>query len=308
MINKYILTPAGAKKHQGVPANAELVTLVKPSDHEIKQVCQSFDLSPFTFQYRSSPEEVSRFHRTTSDVLTNPAILVIYDFIPAFKKIENQLSPSLIVFDNHHLIICTDSQDTIQRALAKLPTTLAELLIDYLIACQHVLMTTLKSYKKEIDKLDQKARVGFSNDSLRALTTLTRRLVFFEHTMNDQATTITAFLEDKHCQCFPIEKQLELEVQQRRLTKTIHIFRDLLASISDLFTAMMDNHLNNLMQFLDSAGLIIAIAALVTGFMGMNVGGMPWKNDLYGFWLILGIALIFALTAAIFLRRKKYTK
>ena len=41
---------------------------------------------------------------------------------------------------------------------------------------------------------------------------------------------------------------------------------------------MMDSNLNNLMKFLDSSGLVIAVAALVTGFMGMNVGGLPLER------------------------------
>lgn len=71
---------------------------------------------------------------------------------------------------------------------------------------------------------------------------------------------------------------------------------------------MMDSNLNNLMKFLDSAGLVIAVAALVTGFMGMNVGGLPWKNDLYRFWITLGIASILSLLIAYLLHRKQYLK
>ncbi|MBB1079584.1 magnesium transporter CorA family protein [Limosilactobacillus sp. STM2_1] len=308
MINKYTVTSSGIKE-SNLPLNTvELVLMIQPTATEIKQVCHCFDLSPFSFQYCSSPEEVSRFHHTASDVLENPSILVIYDFIASRHKIESQLSPSLVIFDARHLIICTDSEKTVREILQKGANSLSMILINYIVACQKVLMATLHGYKQEIDRLDKLARSGFNNQALRDLTTLTRRLVFFEHTMNDQATTIAAFLKDDCCWDFPLEQQLELAVQQRRLTKTIHIFRDLLTSISDLFTAMMDNHLNSLMKFLDSAGLIIAIAALVTGFMGMNVGGLPWKDSFYGFWLTLGIALVLSLIAAFFLRRKQYTK
>ena len=169
-------------------------------------------------------------------------------------------------------------------------------------------MRTLIGYKKQIDELDNAARQGFNNKRLRELTTLTRKLVFFEHTMNDQASTIASFVKSKFCQQVSTETCQELAVQQRRLTKTIHIFRDLLESISSLFTAMMDSNLNSLMKFLDSAGLVIAVAALVTGFMGMNVGGLPWKDDFYGFWIILAVALILSLLVAYILRRKQYIK
>ena len=60
------------------------------------------------------------------------------------------------------------------------------------------------------------------------------------------------------------------------------------------------------MKFLDSAGLVIATAALVSGFMGMNVGGLPWKDTQFGFWLTVIISALLAITIAIYLRRKKY--
>ena len=46
---------------------------------------------------------------------------------------------------------------------------------------------------------------------------------------------------------------------------------------------MMDNHLNNLMKYLDSIALIISIPALISGIWGMNVGGLPGKENELGF-------------------------
>lgn len=138
-------------------------------------------------------------------------------------------------------------------------------------------MNALLKYKPEIDKLDRGARKTIENDELRRLTNLIRKLVFFEHTMNDQNDTLAAFLESPAVEDIDRQVILDTQTKQRRLNKAIHIFRDLLESISGLFTAMMDNNLNHLMKFLDSAALVIAIPALVTGFMGMNVGGLPGR-------------------------------
>lgn len=71
---------------------------------------------------------------------------------------------------------------------------------------------------------------------------------------------------------------------------------------------MMDSNLNNLMKFLDSAGIVIAAAALISGFMGMNVGGLPWKGAGYGFSMTLGITAIVTIAVALYLRKKKYLK
>lgn len=71
---------------------------------------------------------------------------------------------------------------------------------------------------------------------------------------------------------------------------------------------MMDNHLNNLMKYLDSIALIISIPSLISGIWGMNVGGLPGKDNEFGFlWVILfGAAL--AIISALLLRKKNYLK
>ena len=87
-------------------------------------------------------------------------------------------------------------------------------------------MDVLVSYKKQIDDLDSAARRGFSNTRLRELTTLTRKLVFLEHTMVDQTSTIEALVKSDFCQNVPQDICQNLTVEQQRLTKDIHIFRD----------------------------------------------------------------------------------
>ena len=69
MLNKYSISTSGPQKTTIALKQADLIILTRPTDEEIQQLCQTFNLNKFSFRYRSSPEEVSRFHRTTNDVL-----------------------------------------------------------------------------------------------------------------------------------------------------------------------------------------------------------------------------------------------
>ncbi|MCI1974437.1 MAG: magnesium transporter CorA family protein [Limosilactobacillus sp.] len=307
MLTKYQFSAHGPKKCNTELQECSLIFLSKASQEELNQVAQTFDIDPLTFDYCSSPEEVSRYHLIASNILHDAHILVIYDFNAEKEKIEGQLTPVILIFNQDHLIVCTDKADTCQAQLEEGNSQITDFIVSYILKCQQNLMNALLKYKPEIDRLDAAAQKSFGNDELRHLTNLTRKLVFFEHTMNDQAETVKALLQE------PWLKELKeadlpfrLDIQQRRLTKAIHVFRDLLESISGLFTEMMNSSLNKLMKFLDSAGLVIATAALVSGFMGMNVGGLPWKSTQAGFWLTLAISALLAIIIAIYLRRKEY--
>lgn len=190
-----------------------------------------------------------------------------------------------------------------QKAIAKL--SVEDLLIKQLLYQNHCFNEELTKIKQQLDQLDHAARTTTKTKSLKEATDLTRTLVYFNHTMDDQASSIEAltdFLKKQHSanSIFIID----LLLSQRRIT----IYRDLLESINGLFSAMMDNHLNNLMKYLDSIALIISIPALISGIWGMNVGGLPGKDNEFGFlWVILfGAAL--AIISALLLRKKNYLK
>ena len=310
MLKSYHIVDHRLQANNGPLTDADIVILSDPHKDEQATICRQFDLEPLTFQFCNAPEEVARFHQTPSTILNQPKLLVLYDFIPDRQRIEDQLALVILIWDEGHLILCTaaatDCQDLLQEAVAQsiAPVDLVLALVNH---WQDRLMDALLKYKPEIDQLDRGARKTIENDELRHLTNLIRKLVFFEHTMNDQNDTLAAFLESPAVKDIDRQVILDTQTKQRRLNKAIHIFRDLLESISGLFTSMMDNNLNHLMKFLDSAALVIAIPALVTGFMGMNVGGLPWKGDPYGFWLTFIISVVVALAAAYYLNHKEYT-
>lgn len=67
---------------------------------------------------------------------------------------------------------------------------------------------------------------------------------------------------------------------------------------------MMDSHLNHLMKYLDSAALVIAVSALISGIWGMNVGGLTGKEDKNGFWILMIVASVLTIGWGISWREK----
>ena len=80
MLTKYRLSSHGPEKCTADLKNYNLILLTQASKNELHQVCQTFDLEHLTFDYCSSPEEVSHYHPIISDTLPEGHILVIYDF------------------------------------------------------------------------------------------------------------------------------------------------------------------------------------------------------------------------------------
>ena len=168
----------------------------------------------------------------------------------------------------------------------------------------------LKEMKKRIDSLDQEARKTTENEELYKQADLERDIVYIDHTLRDQKGTMDALWDSKTFIEGLADDRLLYDVQlrQRQTEKMILIYRDLLESIGDLFNGMMDNHLNHLMKYLDSAALIISVPAMIAGVWGMNTGGLPGKNSTLGFLLVVIASIVIAAAVGYHLTRKDYTK
>src|SRR3712207_7969308 len=49
------------------------------------------------------------------------------------------------------------------------------------------------------------------------------------------------------------------------------------------FASVISNNLNIVMKFLASITIVMSIPNIFSGFFGMNVGGIPFSNNVYGF-------------------------
>ena len=78
------------------------------------------------------------------------------------------------------------------------------------------------------------------------------------------------------------------------------IASNILTSMAGAFASVISNNVNQVVKILTVTTILVAIPTLVSGFFGMNVGGLPFHDNPYGFWIILGIAGLLAGTLAFF--------
>lgn len=287
-----------------MPTNSQNMILKdKLTQTDIHHLVKNWDLDPTIFNYPNSSIEIARFIPIDSTKLKNGHLLVSFDLLSDNLQIEQKLIPIFTIFDGSHLFIGTVASFSELKPQENIIETIFQSLC---IQIKHI-RSELVMIKQEIDRLDQAARKTTKTKELKKVTNLTRELVYLKHTLDDQTASLEEFgnylVENKLATKARVKS---IMTRQKRITKMIHVYTDLLNSISGLFTAMMDSHLNHLMKYLDSAALIIAVPALISGIWGMNVGGLPGKNDKNGFWILMTIASILTIGWSIFLKRKKY--
>ena len=77
--------------------------------------------------------------------------------------------------------------------------------------------------------------------------------------------------------------------------------------IRDRVSTIINNRLNNVMKFLTSITLVMAIPTIISGLYGMNVSGkwMPLSDTPHGFLIICGLTGAVCLSALLILKRRK---
>ena len=85
------------------------------------------------------------------------------------------------------------------------------------------------------------------------------------------------------------------------------IYRDIINGTRELLSSILDNRLNNVMKYLTSITIVMAIPTVISGLYGMKVNEkwMPFANTANGFGIICLLTLVICLLTLLILRKKK---
>ena len=93
-------------------------------------------------------------------------------------------------------------------------------------------------------------------------------------------------------------------VENKQAIEMCNIYRDILSGTMDAFASVISNNLNIVMKLLAAITIIINIPALIASIWGMNVP-LPFSENKYGFWIILGFSAALSALIAYIMKKKK---
>jgi len=88
----------------------------------------------------------------------------------------------------------------------------------------------------------------------------------------------------KRLEQYPEDKELldDVIVENRQAIEMTTIYRDIINGTRELMSSLLDNRLNNVMKYLTSITIVMAIPTVISGIYGMNVNEnwMPFVHDI----------------------------
>ena len=162
-----------------------------------------------------------------------------------------------------------------------------------------------------IDKMrtEIEERVGedTEEEDLIALHELESTLVYFATSLRANGVVLDRLTRYKRLEQYPEDKELlgDVIVENKQAIEMTSIYRDIINGTRELMSSVIDNRLNNVMKYLTSITLVMAVPTVISGMYGMNVEGIPLGKSIYGFGVVCLITLIVCILTMVILHRKK---
>ncbi len=311
MISKYI-SEHGSLKETTENISGMWINLTAPSQEETLEISKQFDIDLTDVRAALDEEESSRV-----DVNDN-YVLIIFD-IPSVEIRHNQeayttIPLGIIWTEEATITVCSAETPVLKHFVTNSIrdfTTKKQVRFTYQILYRT--STLYQSYLRIIDRrrLEMEECMGGATEDadIINLHEMESNLVYFDTSLRANRLIVDRLTRYSGVKKFPEDQELldDLIIENQQAIEMTQIYRDILKGTRELMTTIINNRLNNIMKYLASITIVMAIPTIISGLFGMNVDGrwMPFATTPYGFGIICGITALICAIVLFVLRKRK---
>ena len=311
MLSRYI-TKGGVLNEIKDYETGMWINLTAPNQEECEEVSKKFDIDIADIRAALDDEETSRVD------VNDGYVLILFD-IPSVEVRHNQeayttIPLGVIWTDETIITVCSEETPVIKyflNGVIKDFSTKKQVRFTYQILYRT--SAIYQHYLRIIDhkRLDMESRMGGATEDadIINLHELESNLVYFDTSLRANRKVVDRLTRYSGIRKFPEDQELldDVIIENKQAIEMTQIYRDILKGTRELMTTVINNRLNNIMKYLASITIVMAIPTIISGIYGMNVSGqwMPLSDTPYGFGIICGIiALICGVVLSILRKRK----
>ena len=134
-------------------------------------------------------------------------------------------------------------------------------------------------------------------------------MVYFATSLRSNGLILERLTRYSRIKQYPEDKELleDVIIENKQAIEMTQIYRDIINGTRELLSTVINNRLNNVMKFLASITIVMAIPTIISGLYGMNVNaeGMPLSGSPWGFAIICGMTLLICIMTLFILKKRK---
>ena len=286
--------------------------LVNPTPEEISEVSATTQIPGHFFRFAIDEDDSPRI------ILGKKSILAIINVPVSHGADRYETSPLSIILTPELTI--TISEDLIQvlpesnegsRFLFD-TTKRTQFFFQILYHADTVFLKFIRHIRQRTDEIELRLRKSTNNREVFQLLDLEKGLTYFTAALRGNvivAQTILRMRSDPRMR-YLLEMHEEDEdvlesviIENKRALELAQTYSDIMSTMMDAFSSVINNNLNQIMKFLASITILLAIPTLISSFWSMTLK-VPWQGTETGFWIVFMLALITSSAVGILLRRK----
>ena len=169
----------------------------------------------------------------------------------------------------------------------------------------------LRNIDKKSEELERNLQRATKNREILELRELEKSLVYFTTSLRSNEIVLEKLLRNDKVKKYPEDTELleDVIIENKQAIEMANIYSGILSGTLTAFASVISNNLNIVMKFLATVTIVLSIPTMVASFYGMNVNmaGVPFAADPYGFWdVILSAVLLSIIVAIIFARKNMF--
>lgn len=293
---------------------AQWLHFENPVDEEISYLTEDLgipkDFITDALDYYEAPRQEVTENKYGEKILL---LLVLYPHMKknfeAYRAYET-LPLAMILIGNKLISICSSSAPFLENVyLNKLQNegTGSHVVLDILWELTNSYLEKIADIDTTINEMEQNIVNTTKNEAFYKLIAIHKNLVYFEtgilenHRIIKNLIDRDVFSEDKRGK----ELLHDIKVISHQASIMVKESADMIDHLSEVFSSVISNNLNNIMKFLTSFSIVLTIPSIIGSFWGMNVF-LPMEKHPFAFFILVGLSVLISIVTFMWLKRKDY--
>ena len=286
------------------------VHLLNPTREEVEGLTTRFNLDPTFLPAALDEEESARIDYDPDKQHTLILVDIPYVEAEGSGYVYSTIPLGIVLCDDVIITVCTRDtpiiSDFTEERIRNFWTFKR---VRFILQLLHRNAGRFLSYLKQIDKssmlVQEKLEKASRNQELLQMMKLEKSLVYFNTSLKGNALVLERLMRQDVLKRYPEDTDLleDVIIENKQAIEMCSIYRDIMSNTTEAFASVISNNLNITMKTLTSLTALLSIPTIIASLWGMNVP-VPFAGTPWGFWAVLGLAAVMAITAAVFMIRK----
>ena len=283
------------------------IDLIAPSNEEIDQTVEATKIDRDLIVKMLDENETPRVEKSGN------ATLIVVDTPYVNSEHEYIIYPlGIIVTKNNFIITISPRRSTIlkdfrQQLIPNFSTAKkTRFLIQILNHTAGEYLKVLDNIYQDIEHREDTLEKSTNNEDLIGLLNIEKTLVYFITSLKENSTVLEKLNKGNILPLYEGDSDLleDATIENNQAIDMALIYRDILSTITETYSNIISNNLNNIMKFLAGMTIVLSVPTIISSFIGMNVPFGEVGSNPFSATAIFILSLMLSVAVAILLKKK----